>query len=254
MVVTTAHAFTCPSTPSITSACLQLNVLPLVCSNPQVNVKECNDKQCSQPYVDKYAVCQCRGSTTDFFKAKIEQSPPRSSNAHKVESLIKRCRLTKSDKLVNPYVPVKPTTSPTAQPIVGPSPTNTPVSASKVSGGAIAGWVLGLLATAGLAALLAICWRRKRRDPIYNQHLLADPRGAARTVVTEKIEPVVVKAVPSSQVYTGTPGAAGVGGGNVVGHGGTAVGGGSSNIVGSGGEVVAPHPSTSYNTTTTSGY
>ncbi|KAF9161164.1 hypothetical protein DFQ26_004807 [Actinomortierella ambigua] len=268
VAISAAHGFTCPDALKITNSCLKLNVLPLVCSDPNVNVPQCNDKQCSQPYIDDYAICQCRGSSTDFFR-----------NANNVEAVIKRCRLTKTTSLSNPYgdpnryragsgtqtFPAA-TSTVTSQPIVGPTPTRkAAVSYPGYSGGSIAGAVLGLLALSALAFLLALCWRRKREDPIYNQHLLADPRGPTRTVVTEKIEPVVVKAVPSNQVYSGTPSnqvytstPAGVGSaGGSTGHLAVDSAGNVGHVAhtGSAGDpVVVTHPNTSYNANTASGY
>ncbi|KAG0231952.1 hypothetical protein BGW42_008552 [Actinomortierella wolfii] len=237
----------------------------VVCTDPKRNVKECNEKQCNQVYIDNYAVCQCRGNPSNFYKS-----------SNNVEGLLRRCGLSTGKTFANPYgspeqyrpgegtrtfplatrvfdgttyvggqtevvngitrivgaTPMVGMTrivggttswngatpsivggtstvmqagpSPTAQPVVLPTPTTVPFTQQgRISGGAIAGIVLGLLAAAAIAFLLALCWRRKRKDPAYNQHLLAEPsRGPSRTVVTEKIEPVVVKAVPSNQVYT----------------------------------------------------
>ncbi|KAG0334201.1 hypothetical protein BG000_008514 [Podila horticola] len=91
----------------------------------------------------------------------------------------------------------------TAAPIVGPS--EVPVSAEShhISGGAIAGIVLGTLAAAALAGLLGWCWRKKRNEhtAIYS-HSASEHRGPTRTVVTEKIEPVVVKSNSNAAATT----------------------------------------------------
>ncbi|KAF8934039.1 hypothetical protein BGZ47_010531 [Haplosporangium gracile] len=81
-----------------------------------------------------------------------------------------------------------------------PSPITVPVQPQghrRVSGGAIAGIVLGCLAALAIACLLAWCWRKKRHQhtaahntPSNNESQNHNP---SRTVVTEKIEPVVVK-------------------------------------------------------------
>ncbi|KAF9385001.1 hypothetical protein CPC16_008168 [Podila verticillata] len=76
-----------------------------------------------------------------------------------------------------------------------PSPTSTVTAENNhISGGAIAGIVLGTLAAAILAGLLGWCWREKRNEhtAIYS-HSAYESRGPTRTVVTEKIEPVVVR-------------------------------------------------------------
>ncbi|KAG0063652.1 hypothetical protein BGZ89_009733 [Linnemannia elongata] len=151
--------------------------------------------------------------------------------------------------------------SASAAPIESPTSTPVPVQSQgkkKLSGGAIAGIVLGCLAALALAGLLAWCWRRKRSQhtTVYNTHSTYENqnRGPTRTVVTEKIEPVVVKSsthqtynnnnipannsttyntttqsVPANQGYNNT-----------------------STTYNTGSNVV--HPSTTYNTTTTTGY
>lgn len=135
----------------------------------------------------------------------------------------------------------------TAAPITGPSPT--PVTSYEnhhISGGSVAGIVLGCLAATALAVLLGWCWRRKRSEhtTVYNNTATTyDNRGPTRTVVTEKIEPVVVKSVPtgtSASAYNTT--ATGAAGAPAV----------AVNTAG----VHNPHgSSTTYNTTTpTTGY
>ncbi|KAF9082659.1 hypothetical protein BGX23_012226 [Mortierella sp. AD031] len=136
-----------------------------------------------------------------------------------------------------------------AAPIVSPTETAVPVqnqSKNTLSGGAIAGIVLGCLAALALAGLLAWCWRRKRNQhtTTYNTHSTYENRGPTRTVVTEKLEPVVVKS-GTHQTYTNVPA-------------GTSSYTTAQNVpVNSQGYSTASnavHPSTSYNTTTTSGY
>ncbi|KAF9370710.1 hypothetical protein CPB97_002529 [Podila verticillata] len=98
--------------------------------------------------------------------------------------------------------------STTAAPIVGPTESPMPVNnQSKLSGGAIAGIVLGCLAALALVGLLAWCWRKKRHQhtAVYNQDSTYDNRGPTCTVVTEKIEPAVVKA-GTTNYNTSTPG------------------------------------------------
>ncbi|KAF9333144.1 hypothetical protein BG006_003945 [Podila minutissima] len=70
-----------------------------------------------------------------------------------------------------------------------------------IPGGAIVGIVLGIFGTAILAALLALCWRKKREAHIAalsSTHIAHEP---ARTTVFETIEPVVVKPVPAAETY-----------------------------------------------------
>ncbi|KAF9900649.1 hypothetical protein EC991_007054 [Linnemannia zychae] len=144
-----------------------------------------------------------------------------------------------------------------AAPIESPTETAVPVQKQgkkKLSGGAIAGIVLGCLAALALAGLLAWCWRRKRNQhtTTYNTHSTYENqnRGPTRTVVTEKVEPVVVKsgthqtynnAPANSTTYTTTTQSVPV---NNQGYNSTTYNTGSN----------AVHPSTSYNTTTTNGY
>ncbi|KAF9098996.1 hypothetical protein BGX23_004531 [Mortierella sp. AD031] len=84
---------------------------------------------------------------------------------------------------------------------------------NSMSGGAIAGTVIGSLAALALAGLLGWCWRRERAQhiPLYSNSSTTalDPNAArapTRTVVTEKIEPVVVKSVPTTNTNMGGPG------------------------------------------------
>lgn len=97
----------------------------------------------------------------------------------------------------------------TAAPVAGPTESPVPVNnqSQKLSGGAIAGIVLGCLAASAIAGLLAWCWRKNRHQhtTVYNQHSTYDNREPTRTVVTEKIEPVVVK-TGTTNYNTGTPG------------------------------------------------
>ncbi|KAG0329241.1 hypothetical protein BG004_002368 [Podila humilis] len=195
-------AYQCPDPTSVDNSCRQLNVFPLVCSNPLVNKNECNAKQCNQPYIDNYAACQCRGNPNSFFEHSVN-----------VQGLLKRCG-TAGAGLTNPYgnplsyrpgqgtatFSVTSTIGPSstsAAPIVDPTGTPVPVNSDSngLSGGAIAGIVIGCLAAVALAGVLAWCWRKKRHQHtgIYSQHTEQDYRGPTRTVVTEKIEPVVVK-------------------------------------------------------------
>ncbi|KAF9153582.1 hypothetical protein BG015_003118 [Linnemannia schmuckeri] len=144
-----------------------------------------------------------------------------------------------------------------------PTPTPTPTAAPdqgnrRVSGGAIAGIVLGCLAALAIAGLLAWCWRRKRHQhtAAYNTPSAYENqnRGPTRTVVTEKIEPVVVKSGTHQTYNNSTP--ANTNSTNYTttnqsvptnqGH------NSSSTAYNTGSNAV--HPSTSYNTTTTAGY
>ncbi|KAF9325074.1 hypothetical protein BG006_011428 [Podila minutissima] len=204
----TVHAYQCPPIPAVKEACAAISVRPLICDNPKVNVKECNVKQCIQSYIDNYAACLCNRDSNNFYQ-----------HAVNVDGIIRRCGLA---VLKNPYGnpnqyrPGQGTqTFVPSSPAVGPDPTTTglpivatetpfPTESNKISGGAIAGIVLGTLAAAALAGLLGWCWRKKRNEhtAIYS-HSATEHRGPTRTVVTEKIEPVVVKA-NSSNVATTT--------------------------------------------------
>ncbi|KAF9935300.1 hypothetical protein FBU30_004875 [Linnemannia zychae] len=252
------NAYTCPDTPAINAACRAISVFPLTCSNPNVNVEGCNERQCSQAYIDNYAACQCRRSRTLLYEHSVN-----------VEGLIRRCGiagLTNPFGNSNQYRPGQGTqtflptnnqdggdgratriydgttyyggtetvisgtttwvsdtpgiirgtstvwvATQTAAPIKAPEAT--PVETVKpiieqdnsMSGGAIAGAVLGSLAAAILAGLLGWCWRKKRAEhtTFYSNSstIILDngaPRAPTRTVVTEKIEPVVVKSVPTT--------------------------------------------------------
>ncbi|KAI1315807.1 hypothetical protein EDD11_000302 [Mortierella claussenii] len=213
-VASTASAYQCPAAAAINQSCHSTNVAPLICHNSNVNAEACNAKQCTQTYIDNYAACQCHHSTTDFSVSSV-----------KVEGLLKRCGMA---GLKNPYgdpnqyrsgkgtqkfaviddappVLAVPGT-PTAAPIASPTETAAPVGPTHhISKGAIAGIVLGILAATALAFVLGFCWRRTRGDHTAAYHNTGygaagahDGRGPSRTVVTEKIEPVVVKSVPGT--------------------------------------------------------
>lgn len=263
----------------------------VICSNPNVNAAACNEKQCTQTYIDNYAACQCRRSPTLFYEHSVN-----------VEGLLRRCGVAGlTNPFGNPYQyrpgqgtqTFSPSGGPgttgapgagatrifsgttyyggsttvisgttrivdatavvngtwiapgtttwvsntpgivagtsttwvgasttTAAPIEGP--VATPVETVKpvieqdnrMSGGAIAGTVLGSLAALALAGLLGWCWRKKRAQhtTLYSNPstTVIDPNAArapTRTVVTEKIEPVVVKSVPTTNTHVVAPGA-----------------------------------------------
>lgn len=90
----------------------------------------------------------------------------------------------------------------TAQPFVGPSGVPISDQSSHMSGGAIAGTVLGILGALGLAGLLGWCWRRKRAShvPVMSNTTYVG-HGPTRTVVSEKVEPLVVNSVDADQTY-----------------------------------------------------
>ncbi|KAG9069716.1 hypothetical protein KI688_009038 [Linnemannia hyalina] len=272
IAASSVSAYQCPDTASINSSCRQITVTPLVCSNPNVNKDVCNAKQCNQAYIDNYSACQCLRSPNMFYEHSVN-----------VEGLLKRCGLStlsnpfgsssqykpgQGTQIFSPGGNVRATStsgngsSRSAAPIESPTETPVPVQSQghELSGGAIAGIVIGCLAALALAGLLAWCWRRKRSDhtTTYNTHsnLENQNRGPTRTVISEKVEPVVVKSgthqtynnnnndpannstsyttntqpVPANRGHdSNTP---------------TTYNTGSS----------AVHPSTSYNTTTTTGY
>ncbi|GJJ69437.1 hypothetical protein EMPS_01783 [Entomortierella parvispora] len=136
----------------------------------------------------------------------------------------------------------------TAAPIVAPS--ETPVvkkQGRKLSGGAIAGIVIACLAALALLGLLGWCLsKRRKQHTIYNNQTTTsyDNRGPTRTVVTEKVEPVVVKS-GAHQTYNNVPA-------------GTTTYTTTQSVpvqqnynTNTYGTNTATHPSTSYNTTTT---
>ncbi|KAG0092864.1 hypothetical protein BGZ93_010394 [Podila epicladia] len=245
------YAYQCPDTAAINQACRSVIVFPLRCNNPTLNKDECNAKQCNQAYIDNYAACQCRRNPEQFYE-----------HAVNVEGIVRRCGVA---GLINPYgnplqyrpgqgtatfVPTPTRTSvgtatpTTAAPIVGPTESPVPVQSqsSGISGGAIAGIVLGCLAALAIAGLLAWCWRKKRHQhtAVYDQHTTYDSHGPTRTVVTEKIEPVVVKAGTTNFNTTTTSGTTPYS---------TATTSTPANTY-STGTNYDTHPSTSYNTTT----
>lgn len=89
----------------------------------------------------------------------------------------------------------------TAQPVLAPSETPISITTQGIPGGAIAGIVLGIFGTAILAALLALCWRKKREAHVAALSSTHIAHGPARTTVVEKIEPVVVKPVSAAEPY-----------------------------------------------------
>ncbi|KAG0214670.1 hypothetical protein BGX28_001708 [Mortierella sp. GBA30] len=298
-----ASAYVCPSSQDINNACKQLNVFPLVCHDPKVFVDLCNQKQCSQNYIDNYAACQCRRNMSDFYEASsfhfygnflgyyyLRSSsdspfplipvpvPPNTGNnttriyngttyyGGQIEMVSGTTLIVNATVVVNGTATVSGTTtwfsgtpgiingtsssapwntpttrfitatftgttetmtsvtggggssklgSRTVQPILAPSSSDAPIAinnqSSYISGGAIAGIVLGLLGASILATLLALCWRKKRAEhvaPVGRTHISHAP---TRTVVTEKIEPVILKKGQEDQVAHGdsVPGAVG---------------------------------------------
>ncbi|KAG0275093.1 hypothetical protein BGZ95_009192 [Linnemannia exigua] len=319
--VAVVNAYTCPAVPAINTACRAISVFPLTCNNPNVNVVACNEKQCSQTYIDNYAACQCRRSPTLFYEHSVN-----------VEGLLRRCGIAGlTNPFGNPYqyrpgqgtqtfVPSSRSGAPgsdagatrifngttyyggsatvisnttrivsataivngtwiapgtttwasntpgiisgtstawvgtqTAAPIEIPAPVETvkPIKEqdNSMSGGAIAGTVIGSLAAIALAGLLGWCWRKKRAQ---HTTLYSNPsttvidtntaRAPTRTVVTEKIEPVVVNTANavnngahSAVNATGNAVGSGV---NAVGHGVNSVGNAVGNGVNSAGHTV----------------
>ncbi|KAF8932777.1 hypothetical protein BGZ52_009389 [Haplosporangium bisporale] len=199
------YVYQCPDTTSVSQACRSLRVHPLFCNNPNVNRDACNAKQCNQIYIDNYAACQCHRSPEQFYEHSVN-----------IEGLLRRCDVA---SLTNPYgnlyqyragtIRVTSVVGfTTAAPIAGSTASPVPVNnQSKLSGGAIAGVVIGCLAAVALAGLLAWCWRKKRHEhtAVYDQHSTYDNHEPTRTVVTEKIEPIVVKA-GTTNFNTSTPG------------------------------------------------
>ncbi|KAG0267480.1 hypothetical protein BG011_004514 [Mortierella polycephala] len=84
-----------------------------------------------------------------------------------------------------------PRTSTAALPFVSPSEIPLGVMSESISGGAIAGTVIGILAAASLVGLLALCWCKKH----------AVSHGPTRTTMTKMTEPVVVKIFPANQTH-----------------------------------------------------
>ncbi|KAF9205148.1 hypothetical protein BGZ49_004402 [Haplosporangium sp. Z 27] len=192
-VVSTASAYQCPGEQAINVACNAINVHPLVCNYLNANVEKCNEKQCSQAYIDNYAACHCRSSSSDFY-----------TRSASVQSLIERCGLA---SLTNPYGSPDQYRAEQTFSIQGgslisaayPSPSPEVTPSHHMSGGAIAGLVIGLVCAALLAGAMAVWWRSVRDDyaPPYDDYEHKQAGGATgptRTVVTEKVEPVVVRA------------------------------------------------------------
>ncbi|KAF9138872.1 hypothetical protein BGX30_008634 [Mortierella sp. GBA39] len=276
IAASSVSAYQCPDTASVNSSCRQITVSPLVCSNPNVNKDVCNARQCNQAYIDNYSACQCRRSPNMFYEHSVN-----------VEGLLKRCGLS---TLSNPfgssnqYKPGQGTqifspgtivramstsgngstvvhSSQSAAPIESPTETPVPVQSQgkTLSGGAIAGIVLGCLAALALAGLLAWCWRRNRSQhtTTNNTHSTYENqnRGPTRTIITEKVEPVVVKS-GTHQAYNDN---------NVPANNSTSYTTNTQSVPADRGYnnntstnyntgSSAVHPSTSYNTTTTTGY
>ncbi|KAF8941329.1 hypothetical protein BGZ58_010770 [Dissophora ornata] len=150
----------------------------------------------------------------------------------------------------------------TAAPISIPTATPVPVDTTSyhISGGAVAGIVLGLVGSAILAALLGICWRKHRKEhtAVYPSIINEPGRGPTRTVVTEKIEPVVVRSVPTTGAATSS--GYNTGGGPTIGATPTNYHTGATNTTPVVNTYNTAHPTTaqptttSYNTTTGNAY
>ncbi|KAF8930800.1 hypothetical protein EDD21DRAFT_135178 [Dissophora ornata] len=163
--ISVVSAYQCPDSSAITTACGKINVSPLTCSDPNINKDECNAKQCNQSYIDNYAACQCSDDATAFYEHSVN-----------VEGLIRRCSI---NGLVNPFgnsiqyragqgtaaFETASSTSATSTAATTTTTASPDESDNHVSGGAIAGIVLGCVGAVAIAGFLAWCWRRNR-----NQH------------------------------------------------------------------------------------
>ncbi|KAF9338680.1 hypothetical protein BGZ91_008208 [Linnemannia elongata] len=280
ITASSVSAYQCPDTASVNSSCRQISVSPLVCNNPNVNKDACNAKQCNQAYIDNYSACQCRRSPNMFYE-----------HSANVEGLLRRCGLS---TLSNPYGSPNQYRPGQGTQIFGPITSATSTAGSGVvtrvyngttyyggSNTVISGttrwagatviyngtringattWISGtpsiIRGTSTRTAPVPRTTVRSQHTTVYNTHSTYENqnRGPTRTVVTEKIEPVVVKSgthqtynnnnipannsttyntttqsVPANQGYNNT-----------------------STTYNTGSNVV--HPSSTYNTTTTTGY
>ncbi|KAF9151181.1 hypothetical protein BG015_006987 [Linnemannia schmuckeri] len=150
--------------------------------------------------------------------------------------------------------------SPVVTSIIRSSPSEIPVTtqSKRMSGCAIAGTVFGILGALGLAGFLGWCWRRGRAahvpavsSTIYVSH------APTRTVVSEKIEPLVVNFVNGEQTYHGASvpaavTAAGAAGGAAYASRSQPSGSNTGYTSGSNGHI-ATQPDSTYNTTVISG-
>ncbi|KAF9318121.1 hypothetical protein BG003_011775 [Podila horticola] len=122
------------------------------------------------------------------------------------------------------------------------------ITTQGISGGAIAGSVLGILGAAVISGLLALCWRSERdaHTALSSTRIAHEP---TRTTVVEKIEPVVVKSVPATETYHASSvpvaGAFGTAYGANTGHSGAAYNTGNSYNAGNNSGV--QHPAQSLN-------
>ncbi|KAG0369819.1 hypothetical protein BGX24_002270 [Mortierella sp. AD032] len=204
--VAVVNAYTCPATPAINTACRSISVFPLTCNNPSVNVVACNEKQCNQTYIDNYAACQCRRSPTLFYEHSVN-----------VEGLLRRCGVA---GLTNPFGnPFQYRPGQGTQTFVPSSRSDAPGSGSVVtrifSGttyyGGSATVISGTTRIVGATAVVNSTWIAPGTTT-WASNTPGIVNGTStvwvgtRTAAPAKIEPVVVKSVPTTNTHVVAPG------------------------------------------------
>ncbi|KAG0261329.1 hypothetical protein BG011_001103 [Mortierella polycephala] len=209
MKIAKVLAYQCPDSASINHACLGVSTRPLI--PPSILTRVIPSNAISH-ILTVMLLANAVVAQPHFMRVPTFDKST-TKNSMNVDGLLRRCGVTRLD---NPYgspsqykpdegtrmyialasgTSTRDTSMQTAAPIIAPTESLIATQQERVSGGAIAGIVIGCLVALALAFLLFWFWRKKRHQnsTVYNSYMTTYSNyGPTRTAVTEKVEPVVV--------------------------------------------------------------